>query len=30
MTDLAEIDLLCRKCEEYQLAGREILERFTL
>ena len=30
MTDLAEIDLLRRKCEEYHLAGREILHEFTL
>ncbi len=30
MTDLAEMDLLRRKCGEYQLAGREILDRFTL
>ena len=30
MADLAELDELRRKCEEYNLAGREILDRFTL
>lgn len=30
MADLAELDELRRKCEEYNLSGREILDRFTL
>ena len=30
MADLDELDELRRKCEEYNLAGREILDRFTL
>ena len=30
MADLAEIDSLRQQCEDYQLSGREILDRFTL
>jgi len=30
MTELAEIYLLRQKCTEYQLAGREVLDHFTL